>query len=90
VLLTLVAVALSLLLVALLLPVYNGVTGIHFSFLSFFTLPLAGGMLVIFILVGLVAGSYPAWYLSSFRPVEALKGKIRFTGRLCGAGWVRG
>ncbi len=81
VLLTLVAVALSLLLVACLLPAYNGITGISFSLLSFFSPKLAGGVVVIFILVGLVAGSYPAWYLSSFRPVEALKGKLRFSGR---------
>lgn len=45
------------------------------------------GLLAIVLLAGLVAGSYPAFYLSSFNPIMVLKGlKIKASG---GAGFIR-
>jgi putative ABC transport system permease protein len=39
-------------------------------------LPFLGGMLIAAILIGIVAGSYPALVLSSFEPVLVLKGRF--------------
>jgi putative ABC transport system permease protein len=74
------AFGLSLLLAALFLPWFNDVAGkkmsIPWAAPGFW---LAG--IAFSILTALIAGSYPALYLSSFQPVKVLKGPIR-VGRL--------
>ncbi|HEX9513191.1 MAG TPA: ABC transporter permease [Puia sp.] len=75
-LLTTIAVALSLLLLSLILPVFNTITqkqiALPFNQLSFW-IKLA----LITLVTGLIAGSYPALFLSSFKPVKVLKGTLR-------------
>src|SRR5580692_2789592 len=71
-----VALLLSILLIALLLPTFNVLSG---KFISFRTLLLPETLLIlvgIILFVGLVAGSYPAFYLSKFNPVNILKGGL--------------
>lgn len=78
-LITFMAFILSLLLVQLLLPAFNTLTAteiqIPFSNPVFWLL-MAGYVLF----TGLIAGSRPAFYLSSFKPVKVLKGTVQ-TGR---------
>lgn len=77
VLLSLIATMLALVAAWLLLPPFNNLAGKEISpnlfFQPWFLLSLLGLMLA----VGMLAGSYPAFYLSSFRPVEILKGKLK-------------
>lgn len=61
----------------LMLPAFNQLTGKAIVFGSSNTLYFGGALVLITILTGLIAGSYPAFYLSSFKPAEVLKGKAR-------------
>lgn len=70
------AFALSLLLVQLILPAFNEVADKEMTIL--WTNPLFWLIGIGFIcLTGLMAGSYPALYLSSFQPMKVLKGTFR-------------
>ncbi|MHC1776892.1 MAG: ABC transporter permease [Lentimicrobium sp.] len=65
---------LALLLIELVQPWYNAVTGIP---LSLYNSGNAGFIPAVFLLVlftGIAAGAYPAFYLASFNPVAVLKG----------------
>ncbi len=70
------ALLLALLAVELLLPGFNELAGRNLSLNLKDNLDYFGIFLGISILVGIVSGSYPAFYLSSFVPVEVLKGKL--------------
>lgn len=80
-LLTAAAIVLSLLLVVLLLPIYNRLADTQFSLTTIMSWPMLGLIVTIFVIVGFVAGSYPALYIASFEPVKAIKGKIRLLGK---------
>ncbi|CAD5267748.1 MULTISPECIES: ABC transporter permease [unclassified Imperialibacter] len=67
-------VAIGLLAVAL--PYFNELTGKVFSLGILATPTLAVSLVAILIVVGLLAGSYPAFFLSAFQPASVLKGKL--------------
>ncbi len=73
-----IAMLISLVFVTLVLPQFNQFTGkqiqIPFDKLSFWV-SLTGLLLI----TGFLSGSYPALYLSSFRPVRVLKGLSKFS-----------
>lgn len=76
-----IAVSLSALVIAiglafLFLPVFNSLTGQALSFFDVENRTLILWLLLITLVTGLAAGLYPAFYLSAFKPVNVLKGKI--------------
>ncbi|MEP6728730.1 MAG: ABC transporter permease [Bacteroidota bacterium] len=76
VLFTTLAAILSIALLQLVMPAYTHLLGYQLP--AYFTNPLLYLFLVVVIVVvGLLAGSYPALLLSSFSPIESLKGKLR-------------
>ena len=74
---TILSVVLGLAFVSLSLNSFNIITGKEISFITLLSPVFIGGIISFTVMVGLVAGSYPAFYLTSFKPVEVLKGKVR-------------
>lgn len=83
-LISLMSLLLAIGLVFLFLPTFNLLTEKEISLRM--TPSLASAFLLITLITGLVAGSYPALYLSSFKPVAVLKGELRTS---LGELWVR-
>lgn len=61
----------------LLMPQFNLLAGKQLTFSSLWSSEFLIGGVVLVLLIGLLAGSYPAFYLTSFSAVEVLKGKVR-------------
>jgi len=84
VLVTYLSLIVACLLVLLLISPYNDITGKHLGF--DFSTNVILSILGITLFTGLVSGSYPAFYLSGFNPVDILKGKFKTS---LGELWVR-
>ena len=70
------ATVFSFILLYLILPWFNQLAGKELT-LTIFTEPwFLASLLGLVIGIGFLAGSYPAFYLTAFNPVEVLKGKI--------------
>jgi len=76
VLMSLFALLLAFAFTALLLPSFNIVSGRNLSISFSNNIILLISFIGLAILTGLIAGSYPAFYLSSFNPSKVLKGKF--------------
>ncbi|MDF7815639.1 ABC transporter permease [Hymenobacter sp. YC55] len=76
VLLTLVSLVLAVVLVIMALPVFNDLAQKQLTFDLMATWWLLPGLVLFGVLIGVFAGSYPAFFLSSFNPVAVLNGKF--------------
>jgi putative ABC transport system permease protein len=70
------ALVLSIGCIALLLPLFNSLSGKSISFASLMAPSTFLILVAVILFVGLVGGSYPAFYLSKFNPVDVLKGSL--------------
>lgn len=74
-----ISIAISVVLVFAFLPAFNELAGKNISITKENTLYFAIALTLLTIITGLIAGSYPAFYMSSFQPIEVLKGKFRLS-----------
>ncbi|SFQ10622.1 ABC transporter permease [Parafilimonas terrae] len=70
------ALLLSIGIIALLLPAFNTISGKFISFATLLQPKTLWIMLGVAAFTGLAGGSYPAFYLSKFNPVNILKGSL--------------
>jgi putative ABC transport system permease protein len=76
--LVVVAAVLSLLLILLFIPQFNDLTGKTFSYHYLINPRVLSILGLVVVFVTLLAGSYPALFISSFEPASVLKGKFAF------------
>jgi putative ABC transport system permease protein len=73
---TIISLILSLVILAILLPKFNILAGKNFDIHTIFSPVVLVSALSIIIIVGILGGSYPAFFLSRYSPVIVLKGEI--------------
>ncbi|MBT5874756.1 MAG: FtsX-like permease family protein [Candidatus Latescibacteria bacterium] len=71
------ATVIALIMVAASMPYFNNLTGLQFTPADIVDQRILMGLLILAIGTGIVGGSYPAFYLSGFRPAGVLKGSFR-------------
>lgn len=81
-----IALLLAILITALLLPYFNQLSGKDFHVSVFGQKWLLIALLSTPVVLGLLAGSYPALYLSSFKPIAVLRGRLTLGFK---SGWFR-
>ncbi len=75
-LISLIALVFALLMAWLLLPYFNQLAGKEIHAATLFRPGMLLSIAVLILIVGLLAGSYPAFVLSAFQPIYVLKGKL--------------
>jgi putative ABC transport system permease protein len=73
---SIIACIISIILADLLQPEFNRLIGKDLTLFGSTGLKMAGGMLLLVLVTSLLAGSYPAWYISRFPPLFSVKGTM--------------
>jgi putative ABC transport system permease protein len=72
------AALVSILLIILFIPQFNNLTGKTFTYAYLLDLKVLSILVIVVFFVTILAGSYPALFISSFEPASVLKGKFAF------------
>jgi len=76
VVLTIISLIISVILLIILLPQFNLLAGKSFGLSILYSPVVILSVIGVILIVGILGGSYPAFYLSRFTPVTVLKGEI--------------
>ena len=77
VLMSFLGLLIALALIEFLLPIFSKLVNVSLVYNIFKNWQISLGLLSISVIVGLIAGIYPAFFLSSFKPVKVLKGTLK-------------
>jgi len=83
-LISLIAFFLALLLMEVILPTFNGLAGTDLTFYRRSNLPFFPALLLLVLLTGLFAGSYPSFFVSRFSPIRIFHDDFLTAGRKTG------
>jgi len=72
-----IALVTAVVLAELILPTFNYLIDKDLSLFNPLNLKILGGILLLGLIVGLLSGSYPAFFLTSFSPISVLKGHLK-------------
>ena len=75
-LISFIALVLAIIIATVCLPYFNQLAGKSISSVTLFQPSMLLSLVALMLVVGLLAGSYPAFFLSSFQPIDVLKGKL--------------
>lgn len=81
ILITFLAIMLAVVIAGSSLNFFNQLTGRVFLWSDLFTLSTVASVFVLLLIVGLLAGVYPAYMISGFSPIQALRGQIQKVGK---------
>jgi len=90
VMVTFIATVIAVIAAKLLLPLFNQMAGKEMAITTQTLIWLIPVLLVLVVVIGCLAGSYPALFLSGFQPIDVLKGKLSagFKGGMLRSGLV--
>ncbi len=75
--LTFISFLFAIILVLISMSLFRNISGKEILINSLLNPVVLAGFLGLFLIIGLIGGSYPAFFLSAFRPVEVIQGKLK-------------